>query len=143
MATRKLEKVYFIDQNEKASKNFTVKELACNDGSINLKIIDKCREKLQHLRSESGCVFILNSAYRSLEYNRSIGSSDKSQHVVGTAFDIRWTDTLKRKFRNMDNFKDWLVENGVKGIGLYDTFVHVDWRENPNPRGYSFWDSRG
>lgn len=69
------------------------------------------------------------SAYRSRELNnylRSIGvkAARNSKHIDGKAFDIKW-DGFNVNTR--EKFIDLAVnECGFRGIGRYDTFVHID-----------------
>lgn len=79
----------------------------------------------QRARDEFGPL-IVNSAYRELSYNRRIKSSDGSLHVQFSALDLAPTDDvtpaeLHRFFLAQD-------ESLFMGIGLYDTFVHIDYR---------------
>lgn len=134
-------KIY--NEHEFVTSNFNISELACKDGTINAHVIKVCIEKLQPFRTKLGIPLNIVSAFRSPEYNKKIGGESQSKHMLGEAFDILWTAELKRKFKTIDAFKDYCIKEGVKGIGLYNTFVHIDWRTDPNPRGYSFWDLRG
>lgn len=110
--------------------NFTPKEIACKgDGLI---IVDRpSMDALQTLRNVIGKPLIINSAYRSIEYNRKVGGAPNSQHLKGKAFDIRITPQVSR-----EDIKTHAKAAGFKGIGDYDTFVHVD---TGNPR---YWDNR-
>lgn len=124
--------------NERVTRHFFLSELACRDGTINAQVIKTCIEKLEPMRSVIGVPFILNSAYRSPEYNEKIGGASQSKHMEGIAFDIAWTKSLKEKFGTMEKFKEYVETYwGVKGFGFYDTFVHIDWREEP-----ATWDGR-
>lgn len=69
----------------------------------------------------------INSGYRCLKYNRSIGSNDRSQHPKGTAVDIRVKDIEPVE---VYEFLDETFPN-TYGIGLYVdmNFVHTDVRE--------------
>lgn len=137
--------IKIINENEKVSAHFKVRELKCKDGTINVNVITVCREKLEPLRVLAGVPFVPTSSYRSLSYNRTLkDSSDSSQHILGTAFDIVWSSALKKKFGTQEKFRDFCVENGVKGFGFYKTFCHIDWREKyDEKRGWSEWDFRG
>ena len=66
----------------------------------------------------------INSSYRSLEYNQSIGGSKNSQHLIGNAVDLHCTNGLLRMK---------IVENALAlGLtcGVAKTFVHIDNRLN-------------
>jgi uncharacterized protein YcbK (DUF882 family) len=66
----------------------------------------------------------INSSYRSLDYNRSIGGSTKSQHLTGNAVDFHCDNgTLRGK----------IVHHALNlGLtcGVAKTFVHIDNRDN-------------
>lgn len=107
---------------------FQLKEFACKckrcKGSLNVGpgIHPKLLEVLNAIRSEVGIPIVINSGYRCPEHNAEVGGSPKSQHVEGTAADIRWKD--------MDVDDAALIADycGADGIGVYSTFVHVDVR---------------
>ena len=52
----------------------------------NLKLV--CQKVLQPIRDHYQKPVIVSSGYRSLAVNRAVGSSDKSQHVLGQAVDF-------------------------------------------------------
>jgi len=76
----------------KLTENFDREEFECTDGSemptdVQLNIAELAVQ-LEIIRAHFNAPVHINSAYRSLEYNRSIGSNDSSQHVLGRAADI-------------------------------------------------------
>lgn len=117
---------------------FDTKEFASKDGKdspwptvVNPQLIELCNK----IREAYGRPIVVNSGYRSPEHNEKIGGVKNSMHVLGQAADLA---PLKRD-------KDWLPflhqlalnlnHNG--GVGLYDTFVHVDTRGEK-----ARWDNR-
>lgn len=110
--------------------SFSPKEISCKgDGLI---VVDEAAlDALQKLRDIIKAPLIINSGYRSKAYNASVGGAPKSQHLLGRAFDIRLTDVVKR-----EELKKLAKQAGFKGIGDYNTFVHVD----TGPERY--WDNR-
>jgi len=114
------------------TKNFSKEEFDCSDGSempINIyHNMVKVANQLQTLRNFLNKPIHINSAYRSEEYNASIGGVKDSQHIMGRAADI----TVK----GFDPIATYitieiLIEKGDMlqgGLGLYDTFVHYDIR---------------
>jgi zinc D-Ala-D-Ala carboxypeptidase len=73
-----------------------------------------------------------SSGYRCLEYNRKIGSGDKSQHPKARAMDLPVPDPTKVYDYLCRLYPDRF------GFGLYDTFVHIDTRTI----GPARWDNR-
>ena len=114
------------------TKNFSKEEFDCNDGSempINIyHNMVKVANQLQILRNHLGKPIQINSAWRSEEYNASIGGVKDSQHIMGRAADIVVRDLTSTEVYNTI---EELIEKGDMlqgGIGLYDTFVHYDIR---------------
>lgn len=110
------------DANVNLAKNFKVREFACKDGSDRVLIDTMLVEKLQKLRDLVGKPIIINSAYRTASHNKKVGGSPTSQHLYGRAADI--------KVKNVKPIKvfELAKQVGFNGVGLYDTFVHVDVR---------------
>lgn len=77
------------------------------------------------IRDELGHAISVNSGYRCKKYNRSIGGALFSQHCKGTALD------LNVGFSGSWALKVWAIAktiSGIGGVGIYDTFCHVDTR---------------
>ena len=69
--------------NVKLSKNFTVKEFACSDGTDTVFISLTLVNLLQKIRDHFDKAVIINSAYRTEAHNKSIGGATYSQHKYG------------------------------------------------------------
>jgi lysozyme family protein len=91
----------------------------------------KLVEVLDELRDRLGHPIVMNSVYRGEAYNKSVGGASGSQHKKFCAGDFRvigfgrprdWASAL-RKMRDEKFF--------LGGIGVYETFVHVDTRGWP------------
>jgi uncharacterized protein YcbK (DUF882 family) len=83
---------------------------------------------LQILRNHLEKPIIINSGYRSENYNKSIGGVKNSQHVLGNAADIRVEGISPKVLYGQIKM---LIDAGKMkqgGLGLYDTFVHYDIR---------------
>lgn len=95
---------------------------------------DELLNLLNRIRREWGKPVIVNSGYRSPEYNATIpGAVPNSYHTKGMAADIRPDDP-----RLIPEFQDLCLElNKDGGVGLYDGFVHVDVRGR-----HAYWDYR-
>lgn len=118
--------------NTYLSKNFTVKEFKCNDGSDTILIDDALVDILQKVRDHFNQPVTINSAYRTQSYNSRVGGSSSSQHCKGTAADIvvRKTNPLAVAL-----YIASLPEmSGKGGLGYYSRanlragFCHVDTR---------------
>ena len=115
--------------SDKLSKNFRVDEFACNDGSDKILIADELVLLLQAIRTHFKRAVVMNSAYRNLRYNRSIGSSDSSYHVKGMAADFNvagFSPSAVRKEIESGNVKGVCPDQ--IGLGSYPGFTHIDSR---------------
>lgn len=81
--------------------------------------------RLDNARALAGFPFVITSAFRSREWDRSRGRSGNSYHCKGCAVDISCNDSSKR-FVIVQS----LMRSGFKGIGIAKTFIHVDNRIN-------------
>ena len=123
-----------LNPTEKISQHFGVWEFKCKDNS-RVIVLDKALvELLEIIRLHYNKPLHINSGYRTVQYNASLkNSSPKSQHILGKAADI-WLNDVSPK--QLYSWLDSSYPNSL-GIGIYDTFVHVDVRE-----GKSRWDYR-
>lgn len=79
---------------------------------------------LNRIRRAWGRPIIVNSAYRSPEHNKSVGGVDNSYHVKGLAADIR-----PERQEDLPELQELCLElNLAGGVGVYNSFVHVDAR---------------
>lgn len=77
--------------------------------------------KLDTAREIAGIPFVLTSAYRSPEWDKSKGRSGTGAHTLGRAVDIR-CNADKNRFKIVEA----LIKAGFKRIGIADSFVHAD-----------------
>ena len=110
--------------NVKLSKNFTVKEFACSDGTDTVFISLALVNLLQKIRDHFGKAVIINSAYRTEAHNKSIGGATYSQHKYGLAADIHINGVTPKEIAA---YVETLMPSSG-GIGIYKNFVHVDVR---------------
>lgn len=110
--------------NVKLSKNFTVKEFACSDGTDTVFISLTLVNLLQKIRNHFGNAVIINSAYRTEAHNKSIGGATYSQHKYGLAADIHINGVTPKEIAA---YVETLMPSSG-GIGIYKSFVHVDVR---------------
>lgn len=107
------------------SANFTSTEFdckcrnkSCTTTEINLDLVII----LQKIRNHFGVPVTINSAYRCKKHNAAVGGAKDSFHMQGRAADIKVSGA------NPKTVAQYAESIGVKGIGLYDNFVHVDTR---------------
>lgn len=114
----------------KLSKNFTRKEFACkcgcgyglNDGDINPELV----RVVQDIRDYFGKPVVINSGLRCADHNKRVGGAPKSQHLLGTAADIRIAGIASK---DVFNYADRKYPNS-HGVGHYHNFTHIDVRPN-------------
>lgn len=87
---------------------------------------------LEKLRAKMGTSCQINSGYRSPTHNKAEGGATLSRHVAGDATDVVF------KGKTPEEVAKAAEELGFGGIGIYDTFTHVDSRPGKKAR----WDFR-
>ena len=114
------------DGNTALTKNFKVREFACRDGSDVIFISMDLVELLQKIRDHFGKPVTINSAYRTVAYNKSknVKGATYSQHLYGTAADIVVKGVAPE---TVAAYAETLLPRSG-GIGLYDNFTHIDVR---------------
>lgn len=80
-------------------------------------------ETLDKIREEVGVPFIINSGYRTPEYNArpDVGGVPNSAHIRGRAADIRTPSGYKQK-----EIAKAAVKHGITRIGFGTNFIHLD-----------------
>lgn len=113
------------DGGKKLSAKFTVEEFACKDGSDAILVAPRLVMVLQTIRDHFDSAVTITSAYRTPQYNATIGGAAHSQHCYGTAADIKVSgqkpETVAAYARKL--MPDW------GGVGKYRSFTHIDVRE--------------
>ena len=106
---------------------FDERELQSKDGApspYEKTVRPELLHLLNRIRKAWGKPIIVNSAYRSPEHNRAVGGVENSFHVQGLAADIR-----PEHSEDLADLQDLCLDlNDHGGVGLYNTFVHVDAR---------------
>lgn len=120
--------------NNGPSEHLSWKELACRDGTaypnefrIDGKVV-QLANTFEEIRALCGDKPIkILSAYRTSEHNKKIGGAKNSQHIQGRALDL-----APPKGLTLDQFYTLIKVNttefGIRGLGKYKTFVHIDIR---------------
>lgn len=104
--------------------HFKVKEFACKDGSYPVFVNTDLIWLLEGIRMRYDSPVIINSGYRTVSYNKSIGGANNSMHTYGLAADI----VVKGiKAHDVYYYLNEKFPNSL-GLGKYESFTHVDIR---------------
>ena len=125
-------KTYQKGDSQKIAANFRAREFDCQGtGCCSATPIDEQMvQYLQQIRDHFGKPVYL-TAYRCPIHNaRTPNASPNSRHIYGQAADFHIDGV------SPEEIAKYAESIGVKGIGLYDTFVHIDTRASK-----SFWYS--
>lgn len=117
----------------KLTPNFTLEELTSSETAARLGLDNTPNEAvkanlvrlakfLEEVRRVLGRPIMVNSAYRSPEVNKAIGSRSTSQHVLGCAADIRVPGLTPNDIVNL------VVKSNIEYDQLireFDSWVHI------------------
>lgn len=108
----------------KLSANFVSTEFDCHGkGCCSETLVDsKLVDYLQKIRNHFNAPVSVNSGYRCDRHNSAIGGASRSKHKYGQAADIVVKGVAPLKVAQ------YAESLGILGIGLYDSFVHIDTR---------------
>lgn len=116
----------------KITKNFSLQEFNSKCGrpipNNVLPNIIELAKNLQVLRDAVNKSISITSGYRSPEHNSKVKGAKNSQHVKGTAADIKVAGMTPKEVALVI---EGLVESGKMkqgGIGIYPSWVHYDIR---------------
>lgn len=99
---------------------FKESEFTMNGENVYDQMDKRFLSQLEKLRKSVGLPLILNSTYRTPEYNEQVGGVKNSYHTKGVAADIHCTDGIVRSL---------IVKHALRlglTVGVYHTFIHVD-----------------
>ena len=83
-------------------------------------VVPELLDRLDVVRSRFGRPLNLLSAYRSPYHNARVGGAPMSRHLVGDAGDLAVVGLDKELIERLAR------EEGFRGFGYYNTFLHVD-----------------
>ncbi len=126
-------KKYQRGDSTKLSPHFRAREFdCCGKGCCaETKIDEALVSYLEQIRQHFGKPLYIGAGYRCEAYNKTVpNAASQSKHLYGMAADVKMdgVDPLE--------IARYAEAIGVKGIGHYDTFVHIDTRTDK-----SFWYS--
>lgn len=116
--------------SEYLSKHFKKREFGCKcgcgtgtkDGDIHPDLL----VVLEDVREHFGKPVVISSGKRCETHNKRVGGAPKSQHLLGTAADIRIAGVAPVEVYNYlhNKYQD------KYGVGKYNSFTHIDVRQN-------------
>lgn len=119
----------------KVSKYFNLKEFACKGegccGGSSPHPHPDLLKGLDKLRDMIGKPILITSGFRCNIHNYKIGGAVASFHRLGMAVDIQCDHDVFYLFVKCQTIPEF------KGIGVYNSWVHVDVRKEP-----ARWDKR-
>ena len=111
--------------DRQAAPHFKVREFACKDGSDPVFVSPRLAGVLEAIRTHFGAPVTITSGYRTPAHNAATrGSSPRSQHLYGLAADIQVEGAVPTA---VAAYAETLLPD-AGGIGIYDTFTHIDVR---------------
>tara|TARA_R100000329_G_C7545078_1_gene192502 strand:- start:198 stop:602 length:405 start_codon:yes stop_codon:yes gene_type:complete len=114
-----------VKLESKRWKYFSEEELRCK-GTGELKMMEEFMAKLILLREKVNQPLVISSGYRTPEYNKRIGGSSKSAHILGQAVDIVCSGTKAHTIL-MHALELGFTGIGVKQHGDHKSrFIHLD-----------------
>lgn len=103
-------------------KYFNIKDFDCQETGENL-MSQEFIHKLDELREACGFPFYVTSGYRSPKHSIEARKTKPGTHARGIAADIKVSGGVQRRL-----IIEKAMELGFGGIGVANTFVHVDIR---------------
>ena len=82
-------------------------------------------QRMQDIRDRVGGPVTVNSGYRNVTYNDSVGGAEYSRHIYGDACDF------KSSGASLGALGEMCEDLGAGYVGYYDSHVHCDWRDDP------------
>ncbi|ASS77066.1 muramoyltetrapeptide carboxypeptidase [Tumebacillus algifaecis] len=138
-------KLNSLEASDGSTQNFNFSEFQSKDGSgfSNGNVaaatvkenVRKLMYKLEAVRKKAGnSAITVNSGFRSLSHNASVGGASNSQHTYGIAADIVVGGYTPTAVANLAK------SSGFSGVIIYSTFTHVDSRvEYPSYGASSYY----
>ena len=130
----------------KITEHLSLEEVACHDEgrtpypeAWRTSRLIPLAEAFEYVRKVFGSAIVIDSGYRTEEYNRSIGGARNSQHVQGRALDLCPSNGNLPALQNA--VRQARAAGLINGIGYYPTFVHMDTREGQQATWYGGRDT--
>ena len=121
---------YVKASDEKIKPHFKASEFQCKDKTEELLVAQDLLNILEEIRKHFDAPVIINSGYRTPEWNSKVGGTPNSYHCKGMAADI----VVKGKSsKEVAEYANSIMEKG--GIIRYTNFTHIDVREKKYRKG--------
>ncbi|MTB46033.1 D-Ala-D-Ala carboxypeptidase family metallohydrolase [Providencia sp. wls1950] len=110
----------------KLSEHFNSTEFACKCGCGASDVDAELVGVLEDMRANFNKSVYVVSGRRCAKHNKAVGGAEHSQHLLGTAGDIKVKDVTPKAVA------DYLESKypSKYGVGRYKTFTHIDVRKN-------------
>lgn len=118
------------DKRKKLQNHFTGAEMACKDGTTEYMYAPELMRILEDIREHFNKPVIINSGYRTPEWNTKVGGAKNSYHMKGMAADIVVKGVNPKQ---VAEYASVIMQNG--GVIRYTNFVHIDVREKKYRKG--------
>ena len=104
--------------------------MACKDGAAEYMYAPELMRILESIREHFGKPVIINSGYRTPEWNTKIGGAKNSYHMKGMAADIVVKGVSSKQ---VAEYASVIMQNG--GVIRYTNFTHIDVRSQKYRKG--------
>lgn len=118
------------DKQKQLQTHFMGKEMACKDGTAEYMYAPELMRVLESIREHFGKPVIINSGYRTPEWNTKVGGAKNSYHVKGMAADIVVKGVSPKQ---VAKYASVIMQNG--GVIRYTNFTHIDVRSQKYRKG--------
>ena len=106
-------------------QNFKANEFTCRCGCGTNRVSKILVDKLQQARTAAGIPFIINSACRCPNHNRSVSNSTASDHIADSNNLCFGVDIMCIESRSRFTIYRALMQVGLNRFGFHDRFIHV------------------
>lgn len=121
---------YMKASDKKIMSHFKASEFQCKDKTEDLLVAGELLNVLEEIRKHFNAPVIINSGYRTPNWNSKVGGTKNSYHCKGMAADI----VVKgHSSKEVAKYADSIMEKG--GVIRYTNFVHIDVREERYRKG--------
>lgn len=128
-------KTIYVDTYEgklKGAEHFTGKEFRCKDGTKEFLYCPNLIAILEKIRKHFDEPVIINSGYRTPEWNEKVGGVKNSYHMKGMAADII---VKNHNSKEVAEYASKALSELGGGVIRYTNFVHIDVRETKYRKG--------